>query len=101
MNILDQMHFHNDRPSVCAIKKTDRINYFAIGLIHDQILKKHTANVPSLLTVIKGEVEFFINGKTLHLKEFDIYDIPVMVEHEVKGVKTRNIFTIVQEKQEL
>lgn len=98
MNISENMSFHNDRPSVCPIKRTEKINYFAIGLIQDQILKKHTANVPSLLTVIKGEVEFFINGGTIILSEFDTYEIPVMVEHEVKGVKTKNIFTIVQEK---
>ncbi|MCE7053353.1 hypothetical protein LZF95_01605 [Algoriphagus sp. AGSA1] len=98
MNILENMSFHNDRPSVCAIKRTDKINYFAIGLIHDQYLKKHTTKDPSLLTVLQGELEFFIHGGVIVLKEFDTYEIPVMVEHEVKGLKTRNIFTIVQEK---
>lgn len=98
MNILKNMAFHNDRPSVCAIKRTDKINYFAIGLIHDQFLKKHTVKDPSLLTVLQGEIEFLINDGTIILKEFDTYEIPVRVEHEVKGVKTRNIFTIVQEK---
>ncbi|PZX52073.1 cupin domain-containing protein [Algoriphagus chordae] len=98
MNILENLAFASERPSVCPIQRTDKTNYFAIGLLHEQILKKHTANVPSLLTVVKGEIEFFINGETIHLKEFDTYDIPVMVEHEVKGVKDKNIFTIVQEK---
>ncbi|MDR7132134.1 quercetin dioxygenase-like cupin family protein [Algoriphagus sp. 4150] len=98
MNILENLSFHNDRPSVCPIQRTDKTNYFAIGLIHNQILKKHTANNPSLLTVLQGELVFLIDGETLHLKEFDTYDIPVMVEHEVKGVKERNIFTILQEK---
>ncbi len=98
MNILENLAFTEDRPSVCPIQRTDKTNYFAIGLLRDQILKKHTANVPSLLTVLKGEVEFHINGEILHLKEFDTYDIPVMIEHEVKGVMEKNIFTIVQEK---
>ncbi|MEP0710586.1 hypothetical protein [Algoriphagus sp.] len=98
MNILENLAFTDERPSVCPIQRTDKINYFAIGLLQGQILKKHTANVPSHLTVTKGEVEFFINGETIHLREFDTYDIPVMVEHEVKGIKEKNIFTIVQEK---
>ncbi len=98
MNILTHLAFSEERPSVCPIQRTDKTNYFAIGLLHDQILKKHTANVPSFLTVLKGEVEFHINGEILHLKEFDTYDIPVMIEHEVKGVMEKNIFTIVQEK---
>ncbi|WP_425639884.1 hypothetical protein ACPUEN_09055 [Algoriphagus yeomjeoni] len=98
MNILENLAFGNERPSVFPIQRTDKTNYFAIGLLQDQILKKHTANVPSLLTVIKGEIEFFINGENFLLKELDTYDIPVMVEHEVKGVTEKNIFTIVQEK---
>ena len=48
MNILENLAFGNERPSVCPIQRTDKINYFAIGLLHNQILKKHTANVPSL-----------------------------------------------------
>lgn len=98
MNILENLAFSQERPSVCPIQRTDKINYFVIGLLHDQILKKHTANGPSILTVLKGKLEFFINGETIHLKEFDTYDIPVLIEHEVKGVKNTNIFTIVQEK---
>jgi quercetin dioxygenase-like cupin family protein len=98
MNILENLAFTDERPSVYPIQRTEKINYLAIGLRQDQILKKHTANVPSLLTVLKGEVEFFINGETLHLKEFDTYNIPIQIEHEVKGVKEKNIFTLVQEK---
>lgn len=98
MNILENLAFSQERPSVCPIQRTDKTNYFAIGLLQDQILKKHTANSPSMLTVLKGELEFFINGNSIHLKEFDTYDIPVLVEHEVKGLKDKNIFTIVQEK---
>lgn len=98
MNILDHLPFKEDRPSVCPIQKTDKTNFFAVGLLQGQVLKKHTANVPSLLTVMKGEIEFSINGETLHLKEFDTYDIPVMIEHEVKGLEDKNIFTIMQEK---
>ncbi|MEB2776002.1 hypothetical protein SYJ56_11835 [Algoriphagus sp. D3-2-R+10] len=98
MNILENLTFHNDRPSVCPIQRTDKTNYFAIGLIQNQLLKKHTANNPSFLTVLQGEIEFYINGEIIHLKEYDTYDIPVMIEHEVKGLKEKNIFTIVQEK---
>ncbi|MFC5624869.1 hypothetical protein [Algoriphagus winogradskyi] len=98
MNIYENLAFGHERPSVCPIQRTEKTNYFAIGLLHDQILKKHTANSPSLLTVLKGELEFFINGKVIQLKEFDTYDIPVLVEHEVKGIRDKNIFTIVQEK---
>ena len=98
MNILENLAFSQERPSVCPIQRTDKTNYFANGLLEGQTLKKHTTNTPSLLTVITGEIAFFINGQSVYLKEFDSYDIPVLVAHEVKGMKYKNIFTIVQEK---
>lgn len=98
MNILENLAFGSERPSVCPIQRDDKTNYFAIGLLKDQLLKKHTANVPSLLTVLEGEIEFSINGRVFTLKKFDTYDIPVLVEHEVKGLSEKNIFTIIQEK---
>ena len=98
MNILENLAFSQERPSVCPIQRTDKTNYFAIGLLEGQILKKHTTNTASLLTVLTGELEFFINGESIYLKEFDTYDIPVLVVHEVKGLKDKNVFTIVQEK---
>lgn len=99
MNILEQITFDPTKPAVVSILKNDRLNYLAIGLLAGQLLKKHQTHVPTLLTVIKGEVVFLVGQDRIPLKQYDIYEIPVSVEHAVQGVQEENIFTLIQEKQ--
>lgn len=99
MNILKNLNFSDSRPASFSIRKSDSIHYLAIGLLEGQLLKKHKANIPTTLTVIKGGIQFFINDEALLLKEYDTFEIPVGVEHKVKGVEEENVFTLIQEKQ--
>ncbi|SIN72919.1 cupin domain-containing protein [Algoriphagus halophilus] len=98
MNILKNIKLSEERPGVLQVYKTDQLNLFAIALCKGQMLKKHHTNVPTLLTMLKGRIEFEIEGKTFEFREFDIYEIPVTVEHEVRGVEDENIFTLTQER---
>lgn len=98
-NILNHLTFTADKPAAFSIHKSDQIHYLAIGLMKDQLLKKHQAKIPTTLTVLKGSIQFFINEEVLLLKEYDVFEIPVGVEHEVKGVEEENVFTLIQEKQ--
>lgn len=98
MNILKNITLSEERPGVLQVYKTDKLNLFAIALVKEQVLKKHHTNVPTMLTMLKGRIEFEIQGKVLEFGEFDIYEIPVTVEHEVKGLENENVFTLTQER---
>ncbi|MEN8187609.1 MAG: hypothetical protein ABFR05_10820 [Bacteroidota bacterium] len=98
MNILKNIKFHSEKPFILPVRKTDNVNIIAIGLLHDQILSKHKANIPSLLLVLKGSIEFKIEDKIYLFDQFDTFQIPVDVEHEVIGKDDENIFLITQEK---
>lgn len=97
MNILDQMQFSTEKPSVVIIKKNDTIKYFAVGLAQNTVMKKHKTAVPATLVVAKGEIDFHIQGEVIRLKTYDTYEIPVDIEHEVVGVANENIFLVTQE----
>lgn len=97
MNILDQITFSTEKPSVFHIRNSASVKYFAVSLGKGAVLKKHTAPVPSTLVVLKGEINFVIDGTATHLKQFDVYGIPVHIEHEVVGVADENLFTVTQE----
>jgi quercetin dioxygenase-like cupin family protein len=97
-NIIDEMNFSSDKPGIVSILKTDRINYLAVGLLEGQFLPKHQTLTPTLLTVLKGEIEIYIEDKEIVLCEGDVYKIPIKIEHEVKGLDEENIFTLIQEK---
>lgn len=98
MNILKNIKLSEERPGVLQVYKTDKLNLFSIALVKGQMLKKHHTTVPTLLTMLKGKIEFEIKGKVFEFSEFDIYEIPVSVEHEVRGVDAENIFTLTQER---
>ncbi|MFC6269100.1 cupin domain-containing protein [Frigoriflavimonas asaccharolytica] len=96
-NIIENITFNNEKPSVFLLKKSDKIKYIAIALGRDAVLKKHTAPVPTTLLVLKGEINFMIGEEKTQLRQFDIFEIPVNVEHEVTGVSNENLFTLTQE----
>ena len=97
MNLLEEIKFSEERPSVVVIKKTEKSKIFSVGLSKNQILKKHTTSFSTMLLVLKGEITFHINGESFVLKELNTFEIPIDVEHEVVGNKEKNIFLLNQE----
>ncbi|SDE43021.1 cupin domain-containing protein [Riemerella columbipharyngis] len=97
MNIKEQISFNNEKPTIAIVKKNERIKQFVVALGKDAVLKKHTTPVPATLVMLKGEINFFINGEILKFSAYDVYEIPVDVEHEVVGASEENMFLITQE----
>ncbi len=97
MNILQYTDFLTDKPSVFQIKKTEKSQQFAVALGESALLKKHTTSVPATLLVLKGEIKFTLPNEELILKELDVFEIPVDVEHEVLGILEENLFLITKE----
>lgn len=97
MNILQYTDFLSDKPSVFQIKKTEKSQQFAVALGKNTLLKKHTTSVPATLLVLKGEIKFTLPDDELLLKELDVFEIPIDVEHEVMGVLDENLFLITKE----
>jgi len=86
MNLGTQIDFNLGKPHVVSIKKTEKLNIFAVGITEGDALKKHKSATPAVLTVLKGSVDFEINGEVHMLNQFDVFDIPVGEEHEVRAV---------------
>ena len=97
MNILENIPFNNDKPAVHVIRKTDTIKYIAVGLLKDQLLPEHKTGFPTILTVLKGSIEFSIEDEKHVFNEFDTYQIPVNVMHHVRGLEAKNAFTLLLE----
>ncbi len=96
-NITKNISFDTEKAHVLSLKKGDKLNYFAVALGKNGVLKKHKAPVPSTLVVLLGELNFIMENETVHLHQFDVYDIPIDIEHEVAGLGEENLFTVSQE----
>jgi len=98
MNIIDSLAFDINKPATVSLLKTDNVNYLAIGLLEGQLLKKHQAQLPTLLTVLRGAIDFIMDDARVSLKQYDTFQIPLATTHEVKGLEQVNVFTLIQEK---
>ena len=98
MNILKELNFNTEKPAILSIQKTDGLNILAIGLRENQTVTKHKTTFPTLLTVMKGKISFTIQEETFELYEYDTYQIPILIEHELMGLEMDNIVLLVQEK---
>ncbi|HCN11090.1 MAG TPA: cupin domain-containing protein [Kaistella sp.] len=96
MNILENIEFSTEKANVFHLRKNDKIKYFAVALGKDAVLKKHTTAFPATLLVLKGEIDFVFDDRQILLKQFDTFEIPVDVVHEVVGVSDENLFTVIQ-----
>jgi quercetin dioxygenase-like cupin family protein len=97
MNIKENLKFNKNKPVSFPVRKSSSYDQMAIGLMKGQVLKKHVAPTPTLLTVLEGEIKFSIAGEDLILGQFDTFQIPVDVTHEVTGLE-ESIFTLTKEK---
>lgn len=96
-NILTYSDFNADQPTVFQIKKSDKIKYFSVALAKDVVLKKHITTIPTTLMVINGSVKLIMDYQEIQLNEFDVYEIPINIEHEVIGLDDQNLITLMQE----
>ncbi|WP_124640295.1 MULTISPECIES: cupin domain-containing protein [Amniculibacterium] len=97
MNIIENLQFHNDKPSVAIIKKNENIKYFAVGLGKNAVLQKHTTAFPATLVVAKGKIDFKFEDRNYILNTLDTFEIPVDEMHEVHGLEDENVFLVCQE----
>ena len=91
------MKLNDEKPAILSIINSEKLNLKAVGLKKGQIMSKHKAGLKSLLIVLEGKIEFAIDGKKFELNELDTYEIPVNVEHEIRGME-QSIFSLTQEK---
>lgn len=97
MNILEQINFTPEKPAVVSLQKTKGIQQFAIGLMENQVLPKHSTQQPAVLIVLQGAVVFNIHGEAHHLQHLDVFPIPINTEHEVAGLMPKNIILVTKE----
>lgn len=96
-NIRESLKFNDEKPAILSIINSEKLNLKAVGLKKGQIMSKHKAGLKSLLIVLEGKIEFVINDEKFVLNKLDTYEIPVDVEHEIRGIE-ESIFSLTQEK---
>lgn len=97
MNIIENLHFQDDRPATLLVRSTDKLQIIAIGLKKGQVLKKHVSATPTTLVVLKGVISFEMEETTSEFSEHDTLEIPPGVPHEVTGLE-ESIWLLIKDK---
>ena len=97
MNILKNLQFSEQKPSTLVVSNSEKQMTIAIGLMQGQILKKHLSATPAMIIVLKGTILFQMDGKTTVIDEFNTFEIPATVPHEVTGLE-ESIFLLIKDK---
>ena len=97
MDILETLQFNNEKPATLVVSSSDKHLTIAIGLMKDQLLKKHLSATPAMIVVLKGKILFEMEGVITELKELNTIQIPAAVPHEVTGLEP-SIFLLIKDK---
>ena len=87
MDILESLSFNSGKPGTLTVRNSNKQLIIAIGLTKGQVLKKHISATPAMIVVLKGAILFEMKGTTTAIREFQTFDIPATVPHEVRGWK--------------
>ena len=97
MDILETLQFNKEKPATLVVSNSDKHLTIAIGLMKDQLLKKHLSATPAMIVVLKGRILFEMEGVITELKELNTIHIPAAVPHEVTGLD-QSIFLLIKDK---
>jgi quercetin dioxygenase-like cupin family protein len=97
MDLQTNLPWNDEKPALLSLQGAENCQVLAIGLKAGQVLKKHRTPVPALLVVMKGSIQFSMEGEDLTLPACTSFEIPFDVMHEVTGIE-ESIFLIIREK---
>lgn len=97
MDILEDLHFNEDRPATLLLSQSDKQQTIAIGLKKGQILKKHISATPAMLIVLRGAIKFEMEGEVTEISELHTFQIPPSVPHEVTASE-ESVFLLIKDK---
>lgn len=97
MDILQNLHFSEDKPATLVAGHSDKQQTIVIGLKKGQVLKKHLSATPAMIVVLKGAIKFDMEDEVTEIGELNTFQIPPAVPHEVTGLE-ESIFLLIKDK---
>lgn len=74
-------------PLARVLHKGPAFKILALGFKKGMIMKEHTAKHPARITILRGKVEYILEGKTITLSELDDHEIPMHIPHSVHALE--------------
>lgn len=82
-SLQNEIEYQENKPAIRLILETDFTKEIRILFKKDQVMKEHKAPFPIVVHIVKGSIDFGVNGKTLLLKEGDLITLDANVPHDL------------------
>lgn len=75
------------KPQGKPLFKSEGRSVVMITIGKDEILPEHISTVQTFLVVLKGRIDFFMNGEHTEISADECIEFPADVKHSVKGIE--------------
>ena len=82
-SFLENIEYKKDKPAVSMLLETDFSKEIQIVFEKGQLMKDHKAPFPIIVQVLKGSIDFGVNGETIQLKQGDLISLKAAVIHNL------------------
>lgn len=86
-SLQNEIEYQENRPAIRLILESDFTKEIRILFKKDQVMKEHKAPFPIVVHIVKGSINFGVDGKTLLLKEGDLITLDANVPHDLMAKK--------------
>jgi quercetin dioxygenase-like cupin family protein len=91
-NISDLVKF--DKTGKSALYKDGRFHVMLLNLPEGDELKPHSSKTDAFCIVQKGEAEFMLEGKRIHIRKGDLFSFKATQEHSIKALTDFSLLLI-------
>lgn len=82
-SLQNEIEYQENKPAIRLILETDFTKEIRILFKKNQVMKEHKAPFPIVVHIVKGSIDFGVEGKTLLLKEGDLITLNANVPHDL------------------
>lgn len=82
-SLQNEIEYQENKPAIRLILETDFTKEIRILFKKNQVMKEHKAPFPIVVHIVKGSIDFGVDGKTLVLKEGDLITLNANVPHDL------------------
>jgi len=86
-SFLTDVVYDKERPKINVVVQTPFSKEIRIALTKGQLMKDHSAPLPIVVQVLKGQVDFGTESGQVILMEGDIISVEASVRHNLLGIE--------------
>ncbi|MFT5724376.1 MAG: quercetin dioxygenase-like cupin family protein [Bacteroidia bacterium] len=86
-SFLQNINFDTERPKIDVILETPFSKEIRIAMVKDQLMKDHSAPLPIVVSVLKGQIDFGTESGQVLLNPGDIISVEPSVRHNLLALE--------------